>query len=197
MADGGNPQGGFSQPASPDVASMMQQLTAAKSGGGTQLGRGGKPGVGSPNTQSNQSGKPARRVSDLPTEAGYLASDVARGLGSLLPESIQKMLNLKPTDSPQEIAKKKQILTKFNQLSDEDRQVAVQRYQAQIKKEQQEKQLAEQKKQQEAQKKQDLPQPQGKRQGMMAGMPGQKPKSKSDAFMQQFNQQRKTLSSAG
>src|SRR5579859_3552270 len=85
---------GFS---SPDLQSTLTQMTQNGKGGGQQT----------------------RPVGSLPQEAQYIAEDVAKSLLTALPDFMQSMLGVKPTDTPEEAARKKQMLQRYQQLNAE------------------------------------------------------------------------------
>jgi hypothetical protein len=187
---GAIPSGGMS----PDMQSTLNQMMGA----GGKTGQGGAPGAGqSPFGNAAAGGatmpKPPRPVGSLPQEAKFMAEDVAQGLLSVLPDFMQHILGVKPTDTPEEAARKKQMLQRYNQLNDEQQQVVQKQMQeAQAKKRQDEEDRM--RKQQEAEQNasQDLPMPQGKTSG--EGGPGASQKKRTVTKLQN---DRKKLSSAG
>ena len=166
---GAIPSGAGASPDSPDLQAMMNQASPTS--------------------------KTPRPIGTPLQEAKYLGEDMVLGMLQLLPDIFQEMLHIKPTDTPEEIAKKKQLIQNLNQMDDEQRQIVAKEF-----REKQEKQKEEEeekvRKQQELQAKEqnELPVPKGKTHGIMPGMPGQ---SKKQSFMDDFNQKRKQLSSAG
>jgi|GEM_PF-738419 len=185
---------GFS---SPDMQSTLSQMTQA----GKQGSAGGVPQAGSSSSSSKTlpsagaaSQKPPRPVGTLPQEAQYITEDITKSLLSFLPDFMQSMLGVKPTDSPEEKARKKQMLQRYQQLNSEQQQF--------VQDEMRKKQQAEQKKQEEEAKKKEeeqrkaaddeLPMPQGKTRG--EGGPGASNKKQT---LTKLQNDRKRMTSAG
>ncbi len=140
--------------------------------------------------------KTSRPIGNVPQEGKYVAEDVAQGILQLLPDFMQDILHMKPTDTPDEKAKKQKMLQNFSQLSAEQQQVVQKKMQEENekrKKEEEEKMV----KRQEDEKKaaeNALPEPKGKISGAAAGMPGA---SRKKSVIDDLNQKRQQLSSAG
>ncbi len=140
---GAIPSGGMS----PDMQSTLNQMMGANG----KTGQGGMPGVGQPLGDAGASSatrpKPPRAVGSLPQEAKYMAEDVAQGILTLLPDFMQQILGAKPTDTPEDAARKKQMLQRYNQLNEEQQQVV----QKQMQEEQMKKKREEEEKMQKKQ----------------------------------------------
>jgi hypothetical protein len=169
---------------SDDVAGMMQQMGSG--GGAGSAGSSGMPagfpgtpgGAGGQGGQAGSGGQPqnARPVTDPLTEGKYFAGDVAKGLASILPDEIQKMLGVLPTTTPEEHAKNERLRQGFERLNAEQKQYAAKRIREEQERKQKEAEEEHQKrikKQQEAQAK-ELPMPKGKSDGPDAGFGGSK-----------------------
>jgi hypothetical protein len=198
---------------SPDMQAMMNQFsqkggTGARTGAASGFsgmpgmpsmpaGKGqaatgkGLPGQGGPALNQQQKNRP---IGTPLQEAKYLAGDIGQGLLGLLPDFLQPILGVKPTDTPEEKARKKQMLQRYTQMNADQQQLAQKKFQeqqAQIRQEEEEKA----KKQQAAQQKSaSLPAPTGKRTGAAAGQAGQ---SRKKSMIDDMNQKRQQLSSAG
>lgn len=176
---------------SPDVSSMMQQLQQQKMGGA-----GGPGAIGNqvaPGAQSGSpSGKTPRSVGTIPQEAKYMAEDVAQGLLSLLPDFMQSILGIKSTDSPEEKARKRQMLQRYNEMNADQQRVVQEKMQVAQTKQKQEEEEKLRAKQAQEQESSELPMPQGKTRGD-AGMGGSAKKRATT----KLQNDRKKLSSAG
>ncbi len=217
---GASPSAG--QLTSPDMASMMQQFAAqskSSSGGGAQgsgsptqgaAGSSGPqnsvspsssslPGMsGSQSKSSAQSQKPPRNVDSIPKEMKMMVADVGQGLLSALPDFMQSILHINSTDTPEEKAKKRQSIQKFNSLSDQDRQFTVKKYQERTARQKQEQQQEQQRKAaQENSRSSALPMPKGQKKGVMPGMSGGGKTKGQSMTEQMLFQQRNTQSGAG
>lgn len=163
--------------ASPDMQSMMGQMgKGQKPGQGTSPFGGMTPGSGQQ--------KAPRPVGTPVQEAKYMAEDVAKGLLSVLPDFMQDILHTRPTDTPEQAAKKRQMLQRYNQLTQEQQQFVQQQYQKQAE-EKKKREEEEMKKKQEAEQKaaqDELPVPQGKKTG--EGMPGASNKKRAITKLQ-------------
>jgi len=95
------------------------------------------------------------------------------------------------TDDPEKKAKRKQMLQKYNSMTDAEQQVVKQKYQKEMQKKQQEEQEKEMKKQQEAQKSQQIQAPSSPKRGA-AGQGG----SRKQKASLQLENDRKTLGNA-
>ena len=176
---------------SPDMQSTMAQMMGGggkgKAGGSSPFSAGGAP-------NKSQQQRPPRPVGSLPQEAKYMTEDVMQGLLSVLPDFMQQILGVKPTDTPEEVARKKQMLQRYHQMNDEQQQVVQkQMKEAQDKKKKEEEERV--KKEQEAKQKaeqDELPMPQGKSRG--EGTPGMSNKQRT---LTKLQKDRQTLSSAG
>src|SRR5258708_10244736 len=112
-----------------------------------------------------------------------MEEDVAQGLLSVLPDFMQQILGIKPTDTPEEANRKKQMLERFNQLTDDQQKVVQQK----MKEEQEKKKVEEEekaKKEQAAQQanQDELAMPQGKTTG--EGGPGASSKKRTTMTLQ-------------
>jgi hypothetical protein len=174
---------------SPDVSSMMDQMNAmqggpaGQSGSTSPLGQTGSGQLGNSlasQMPGQQSQKPARPLGTPVQEAKYLAEDVAQGVLSLMPDFMQNMLGLKPTDTPEEAAKKKQVLQRYQQLNAEQQQYVQQQYQKRAEEQRKQEEETIRKKQEEQQKaaQSNTVAPQGKQTG--AGAQGAVKKLQDD-----------------
>jgi hypothetical protein len=130
-------------------------------------------------------------------ESVRAVKDIGKGLTSALPDELQKLLGFQPHDTPEDRAKKKQLLDKYNQLSEEDRQFALKKFHEAQREKQQKEQEEQERKHKEAQAQQQatLPMPQGRRTGFMPGMIGQKNTKSTSTLDQMLFQQRQTKDS--
>jgi hypothetical protein len=184
---------------SPDMQSTLAQMTNAGSnsadpGAADPFGAAGAGGGSSiPSMPGSSQQKNARPVGSLPQEAKYMAEDIAQGLLSVLPDFMQSMLGVKPTDSPEEAARKRQMLQRYTQLNNEQQQVVQKKLQEEHQKKQIEEQEKAQRQQEEQQKAQsEVVMPQGKTSG--EGGPGASNKKRT---MTKLQNDRKKLTSAG
>jgi hypothetical protein len=145
--------------------------------------------------QASQAQQTPETSQEKPREVGTFTEelikrpvkDIIRGLKSIF--DLNDLLGVKSSaDDPQSLAKKKQMLQRFNKLNQEQQAIARQKYQAELKKKQQAEQEAEMKRRQEAQQKQQsISVPSGPQKGPV-GPGSQKPKA-----VQKLEQDRKTL----
>lgn len=189
------PSGGFR----PSLDSFNEEQEAAQALGGVanqkQLGQqaaqlpataGKKPGS---TGNSQPAAKPPRAMGSLTEEL------IKRPLTDIKDEilkflDIPTLLGIRPqTDTPEEQAKKKQIHQRWQTMTQEQQQIAAQRYQAEMQKKQREEQEKQIKKQQEAQRQAaELAVPSTPAKGPMG--PGSSHKSRT---MTQLSQQRNTI----
>jgi hypothetical protein len=191
MSQNGPPPGsmppGFS---SPDMQSMMGDMTGNQKTG--KSGQSGSSPIPFPGTQAGQQKSP-RPIGTPLEEAKYMAEDVAQGLLSLLPDFMQSILHTKSTDTPEEAAKKRQMLQRYNQLNAEEQQYVQKQYQKKAEEQKKKEEEEVKKKQEEEQKaaENELPMPQGKQTG--EGVPGA---SKKNNALTKMQNDRKKLSNA-
>lgn len=140
--------------------------------------------------------KPPRPIGTPIQEGKYIAEDVGQGMLQLLPDFMQDVLHTKPSDTPQEKAKKQQLLQNYTRLDSEQQQYVQKQMQAEHMKKQKEEEERMQKRQEEQKKaaESSLPEPKGKVSGAAAGMPGQ---SRKKSMIDDLNKKRQQLSSAG
>lgn len=139
-------------------------------------------------TQAPSKQKP-REVGTIPQElVARPAKDIVKGVLSLF--DINSLLGVDPvSDSPQEIAKKRQIHQRWTKLNQEQQQVAQQRYQELMQKKQQQEQEEQIRKEQEAQAEQQAVMPTSGPKKGPAGPAG----SKKQKASQQLEMQRKSM----
>lgn len=144
--------------------------------------------------QSGQPPKPAKPIGQtLPEEAKNLGENFGQQLKDLIPGFIQEVLGMKSTDTPEEKAKKQQMLQRYQQLNAEDQAYVRQKMQReQAEKQQHEQEEMFRKQQEQAAQGSDLPTPAGKVSG--AGADGS---SNAKRATNKLNDDRKKLSSAG
>lgn len=167
---------------SPDVQSMMGQFQAA------QAGKSGSSQTPLPPSQSSSSGpmptqqKTARDVGTLPDEAGRFVSDAKDQLLSAVPDVLQELFHIKTTDTPEEKAKKREQLKRWNEMTDAERMAAQQiaEERAARQKKLEEERIEKQK--MDEQESTDLPVIQGK--SRAEGGAGQSNKQKSNTMVQ-------------
>lgn len=186
------PPGSVPSGMSPDMQSTLAQMTGG-AGQTNPAGAGSPPPLSSLGDATGAQKKPPRPVGSIPQEGKYLAEDVAQGLLAALPDFMQQLLGINPSDTPEDTAKKKQMLQRYNQMTADEQQYV----QKKVQEEQQKKKAEEEekaKKEQEAkQEEQDeLPIPQGKQSG--EGMPGMSNKKRT---LTKLQSDRQKLSSAG
>jgi hypothetical protein len=162
-------------------ATSSTQSTTGGSALGTQPagGLGGLMGQGA----GAQPAKP-RPMASIPEELIQRpAQDIVKGLTSLF--DINSILGIHlEKDDPQTQAKKKQMLQRWNQLNDEDKEYASKKYQEETQKKQKEEQEKEAQKQQaEEAKKQELVVPSSPKNGPVG--PGGSKKQKAVSKLQQ------------
>jgi hypothetical protein len=166
---------------------MMQQLAQQKAGQTHGSPAMGPSGAGSSSDAPGQAGSPVqtpRPFTGPLQELKYFGDDALDAALRFMPQFMRNMFGRSAQDTPETVAKKKQMLQKYQALTAEQQQYAQQRLQQQHQKEQQEAQEKQQKKQaEEQQQKQDLSMPSGKRSG--------------DGALQKMNDDRKKLGSAG
>src|SRR5258708_1959539 len=178
---------------SPDLQSTLAQMTQTGKGAGGQQ-TGSSSSQSTPNTPGTTPQKPPRPVGTLPQEAQYLTEDVAKGLLSVLPDFMQNMLGVKPTDTPEEAARKKQMLQRYQQLNSEQQQFVQdetrKRHEAEQKKQEEEAKKKEEEQRKAAEN--ELPMPVGKTRG--EGGPGASNKKQT---LTKLQNDRKRMTSAG
>lgn len=156
---------------------------------GSSNGLGSLPGQGAAGSQP----KPPRPITSPLGEAKYLAQDVGQSVLGLLPETLQQVLGLKSSDTPEQKAKKQQMLQNYQRLSAEDQAYVREKMQRQEAEKQQKEQEELMKKQQaEAQQDDGLPMPAGKVTGEAAAGASSKQRT-----VQKLQSDRKKLSSSG
>ena len=175
-------------------AAMQQKAMSQFAGNATQAAGAGTPG---PQGQSPFGTPVPGEKPQEPRPVGSLtdelikrpAKDIARGLLSLF--DLNALLGIKPgEDDPAQQAKRKQMLNRFNKLTQEQQDIAKQRYQLEMKKKQQEEQEKQAKKQREEQQKANSVElPSSPKKGPVG--PGGSKKQKA---VQKLEQDRKTLS---
>lgn len=182
------PGGGGMPQLSPDMASMMSQFAPGQK---NQQGQA----AGSTAANTTQPQKPARPIGSPLQEAKYFAQDVATGLTDVLPDAVQEVLGMQLND-PQQQARRKQMLEKYNQLTDQDKAYADRLLAQEKQKKEQEEIARQQREKQKAQEKQQSAPtvPAGKKSGMMHGQGGN---SNKKATTDWLNQQRQQLSNSG
>ncbi len=173
---------------------MMQQKNAGGANQPNPGANGGAPGQ-LPQLPQQQPQKPPRAVGTPLQEAKYMADDVTQGVLNLLPDFLQDIFHVKPTDTPQDAAKKRQMLQNYNKLNSEQQQVVQKQFQEEQMKKRKEEEERIRKKQEEQQKaaQSQVSAPVGKKQGAGAGQAGM---SKKQSTIDTLNQKRKQLSSA-
>ncbi|HYD34659.1 MAG TPA: hypothetical protein VD999_01185 [Vitreimonas sp.] len=173
-------------------AAMQQKAMSQMAASATQAGGAGAPGGQAgplgPMTPDSKQAAP-RPVGTIVEEVVQRpAKDILKGLLSIF--DLNAMLGIKPAeDDPALQAKKKQMLNRFNKLTEEEQQVAREKYQLAMKKKQQEEQEKQMRKQQEEQQKANSVElPSSTKKGPV-GPGAKKPKA-----VQKLEQDRKTLS---
>jgi len=190
MADNPNPGAGPSPFSSPDLQSTLNQMgmggvPGAKPGAG---GGAGLPGIGG----APQPQKPPRSIGTPVQEAKYLGKDIGEGVVDFLPPILQSVLGIKSSDAPEEIARKKKMLQKYNQMNAEQQQMVQQRIREREAAAREEEEQKHRERAEAQNRSQDLAQPQGKRSG--AGSDGGSNKAR---ITKKLNDDRQKLSSAG
>jgi hypothetical protein len=197
-------------PGSADVQSMMRQFgqagQAGQAGGNSQGNAGGLGGgaanplagltglPGAKTAAGNQSQAKARPIGTPLQEAKYFAQDVTQGVLSVLPDFMQEILGIKPMDTPQDQARKRQMLQNYQKMNAEQQQIVQQKLRADMAKKKQEEEAQQRAAAQQKAAQSELPTPSSKHTGAAAPIGGQ---SKKKSFMDDFNQKRQQLSSAG
>ncbi len=163
--------------------------SSQSSTGGSALGASDK-GQGGPSQQ-----RLPRKVGSLKQElVTRPAADVRAELGAFF--DINKLLGINTEDSPEEKAKKKQMLARWQKLTKAEQKVAQEKYQKKLKEKQEEekrKQLKKQK-EEEQKKKQALAPPSSPKKGPGMFAQGQSSQSKAQ---QRLQQQRQTIGTMG
>lgn len=177
--------------------SLGQQATssAQSTTGGSALGSQS----GAPSGAQSKAGTPQkpvkpRGVASLTDELIKLpAKDVVSGLRSLF--DINSLLGIKVEDDPATQAKKRQMLSRWNKLNDEQKQVADKNYGEETQKEKQEQEEEQAKKQQlEEQRAKGIQPPSSPQKGPIGPAAG---KGKKQQAAQLLQQQRKTMGNKG
>ncbi len=183
-------------------AAVKQKTLAQQATSSTQSTTGGSAlGTQTPGGQAGPGGQPAgtmaqpvkpREVSTLQEELiERPTQDIVKGLTSFF--DINAILGINPeADDPQTQAKKKQMLQRWNNLTDEDKQYASKKYQEELQKKKQEQQEEETRKRQAEQaKSQQLVVPSSPKKGAVG--PGG---SQKQQVVSKMEQDRKGLSNA-
>lgn len=155
---------------SPDMGELMEEM--AKDQQGTMSGS------GQSSTQQALSsalqGKTPQHPKSGPSigspvgEAKYLGQDVAEGLLDFLPGPLKSLLNIRPSDTPEEQQRKRQMIQNYQRMNEEQRQYVAQEAQKQQALKQQQAEEDAQRRQMEAQQRASSAEiPQGKRTGDM------------------------------
>lgn len=161
---------------------QLQQQTsnaAQTTAGGSAIQTGGV------SQETPQREKPAREVDTIKEEGKRAVKDVISELKGFF--SLQKLLDIKTDDTPEEKQKKESILKRFNKLTDDQKKIAQEKYQAKMKKEKAEEEEKQAKKQKEAQEKQaSIAPPSTPKKGAVG--PGGSKKQKAASQLQQNRQ---------
>lgn len=170
-----------------DMDALSEQLASQQ---GQSQTSSNSPVPGSPQSHAQ---KDPRSIGSLPQEAKYLTQDVGQGILQLLPDFMQQILGIKDSDTPEEKAKKKQMLHNYEKLNAEDQAYVQKKMQEEQLKKQQEAQEEEEKRQREAaMQSSDLDIPSGKVTGEAAAGASNKQRT-----TQKLQSDRKKLSNAG
>ena len=175
------------------MASMEDML--AQSG---QAGLPGQPGLGGQSgqkPQSHQPPQPPRPIGNPLEEAKNVAGGVGSELLDFLPPIIRNLISSEPEDTPEQAAKKRQMLQNYQKLNAEDQQFVQKKLQhEQMEKRQREEEEHQRRQQEAASQLNDLPVPEGKKTGEAAQGGGKSSKSQTISKLQN---DRKKLSSSG
>ena len=181
------PGGGLS----PDMMAQLGKMGMGSKQGG-KGGSAGLPGMGGAGGSPGGAGKTPRPVGTPLQEVKYFAGDVAHGVLEVLPDFMQSLFGISPADKPEDAARKRQMLQRYQQMNAEQQQFVQQRTKAEYEKKQQEEarqaQAEKAKRQQQAA---SLPVPQGRTHGAGAGMPGQ---SRKKSTIDDLNKKRQQMS---
>ncbi len=144
--------------------------------------------------QERAGGQPQapREVGTIPEEFKRMGQDAFQELKSFF--SLNTWLGVKPeTDDPEEVAKRKKLHERWQNLTEEQQAVAKRQYQEELERKRAEEEEAQQKKQLEEQKKErGLPMPASPQKGPIG--PGTAGKSKKQDAVQRLQQSRQQLS---
>lgn len=176
----------------PDMASMEDMLAAQ--GGASAAKSGSSPGSGAAHGGGTHH-QPARPLGSPVQEAKNIAGGVGGELFEFLPPVIKNLISAKPDDSPEDAARKRQMLQNYQKLNAEDQQFVQKKLQhEQMEKQQREQEEAQRRQQEAAMQSNDLPVPEGKKTGEAAMGGGKSQKSQTISKLQN---DRKKLSSSG
>lgn len=180
------------QDAMKQTMSQKGQAQAGTSSAQPTTGGSALKALGSKQQQSSQSQVKARPIGSFKDELLVNpAKDIVKSLTSFF--DLNQLLEIKTEDTPEEQAKKKQMLNRWNNLNEEQKSIAQSQYQEKIKKQQAEEEKKQQKKKQEEEvRKQSIAPPSSPKKGPIGPGSGM---SKKAAAAAKLEQDRKTLGS--
>jgi hypothetical protein len=139
--------------------------------------------------------KPAPALGSPTEEAKHIASGVGQEFFEFLPPFMKDLLGEKATDSPEEAARKRQMLQNYQKLNAEEQQYVQKKIQKeQMEKRQREEEEFQRRQQLAAAQSSDLPVPEGKKTGEAAMGAGKSQKSQT---LSKLQNDRKKMSSSG
>ncbi len=175
--------------ASKSAAQSATSSAQPTTGGSALKALGDKQAEAKP-TGLDKTGDKARSVGTIPQEFKRMAGDVQTELKDFV--SLDRLLGINNSDTPEKQAKKKQMLSRWQKLTQSEQDVVKQKYQLKIRKEQEEeKQKQARKKQEEQAKASSVAPPSTPKKGPMGPASGMSKKAKSSAILER---QMKTMS---
>jgi hypothetical protein len=136
--------------------------------------------------------KPPRPVGSFPQEMKYFAQDIGQGVVSVMPDILQEVLGIKSTDTPEQVAKKKQMHQRYQEMNAAEQAYVQKKAQEEMAKKQQEEQerIIRQQEEEQIAAESDVSIPQGK-------TTGEEGSSTKKRTLNKLQNDRKKLSSAG
>lgn len=177
---------------SPDIGSMEEMLAAQ---GGVPGAKTSSPSSSHSASSAHQPARPATPIGSPVEEARNIAGGVGTELLEFLPPILKNMISSKPEDTPEEAAKKRQMLQNYQKLTADEQQYVhkkLQEEEMEKRRKEEEEQIRRQ--QEAAAQSQDVSVPEGKKTGEAAMGGGKSQKSQTISKLQN---DRKKMSSSG
>lgn len=172
------------------AASQSATSSAQSQTGGNALKALGDKQAGTKATGLDKTADKARSVGSIPQEFKRMTGDVKTELQDFF--SIDRLLGVDNSDTPEQQAKKRQMLNRWQKLTQAEQEVARQKYQKEMQQKQEEEKQKQMKKQQEEQAKaNEIAPPSSPSKGPMGPASGMSKKAKASANLQR---QMKTMS---
>lgn len=180
---------------SPDMGEMMEEMANAQQGSNNSTSPSSTQQALSSAFQGKtpQQQKSGRAIGSPLTEANYLSEGVAEGLLDFLPGPLKRLLDIRPSDTPEEQQRKQQMIQNYQRMNEEQRQYVLQEAQKQQElKQRQAEEDAHRQQLEEQRRAQSVQVPQGKRTGDMNAAD----QSKKQQAVTKVQNDRKKLSNA-